>query len=112
MNAANFAGGNLGAARLMTGRSVAAPGAGMAATSGARFAARPGFTPDYGYPYTTGYSDDPGYDVAPALATVEVGEGGSCATPVLVCRLYEPAPIGYGCSCTVNGGQARGVVQP
>jgi hypothetical protein len=151
MNSGNFAGRNVGGAPLMTGRSVAAPNAGMAAaaTPGARFAGRPGFTPnpafrgawrgghnrvwpyaaaaagagiaygvgtygyDYGYPYETGYYDDPGYDVAPALAAaVDVDEGGSCATPVLVCRLYEPAPIGYGCSCTVGGGQARGVVQP
>jgi hypothetical protein len=66
---------------------------------------------DYGYPYETGYYDDPGYDVAP-VAVVAGEEGGSCATPVLVCRLYEPAPVGYGCSCTVGGGQARGVVQP
>jgi hypothetical protein len=67
---------------------------------------------DYDYPYDTGYYDS-GYDAVPvAPAAVDADEGGSCATPVLVCRLYEPAPIGYGCSCTVNGGQARGVVQP
>jgi hypothetical protein len=67
----------------------------------------------YDYPYDTGYYDDPGYDAAPVVAPAALDdEGGSCATPVLVCRLYEPAPIGYGCSCTVGGGQARGVVQP
>jgi hypothetical protein len=42
--------------------------------------------------------------VAPAAVDAE---GGSCATPVLVCRLSEPAPIGYSCSCTVGGGQPR-----
>jgi hypothetical protein len=66
---------------------------------------------DYDYPYDAGYYD-PGYDAVPVAPAASIDEGGSCATPVLVCRLYEPAPIGYGCSCTVNGGQARGVVQP
>jgi hypothetical protein len=66
---------------------------------------------DYDYPYDTGYYD-PGYDAVPVAPAASIEEGGSCATAVLVCRLYEPAPIGYGCSCTVNGGQARGVVQP
>lgn len=67
--------------------------------------------PIEGHPYDTG-SYDPGYDVAPVVPAAADGEGGSCATPVLVGRLYEPAPIGYSCSCTVGGGQARGVVQP
>jgi hypothetical protein len=136
-----FAARNTGTAPLITGRSVAAPNAfgGAAATPSARFAGRPGFNPGfrnhhrfwpyaaaaagagiaygvgtygYDYPYDTGYYD-PGYDVAPvAPAATSIDEGGSCATPVLVCRLYEPAPIGYGCSCTIGGGQARGVVQP
>jgi hypothetical protein len=66
----------------------------------------------YDYPYDAGYYDDPGYDAGPVVPAALDDEGGSCATPVLVCRLYEPAPIGYGCSCTVGGGQARGVVQP
>jgi hypothetical protein len=85
---------------------AAAAGAGLAYGVG-------GYGYDYDYPYDTGYYD-PAYDVAPAIApvVVDTDEGGSCATPVLVCRLYEPAPIGYGCSCTVGGGQARGVVQP
>jgi hypothetical protein len=85
---------------------AAAAGAGLAYGVG-------GYGYDYDYPYGTGYYD-PAYDVAPAIAPVAIDtdEGGSCATPVLVCRLYEPAPIGYGCSCTVGGGQARGVVQP
>jgi hypothetical protein len=150
----SFGAGKVGAAPLMTGRSVAAPNAGLAAaTAGspkAGFAARPGFTTnptvrgawagghhrrvwpyaaaaagaglaygvgtygyDYGYPYDTGYYD-PGYDVAPVapVAGGLVDEGGSCATPVLVCRLYEPAEIGLGCTCTANGGPVRGVVQP
>ena len=155
----SFGAGKVGAAPLITGRSVAAPNAGLAAaTAGspkAGFAARPGFTSnptirgtwagghhrrvwpyaaaaagaglaygvgtdgyDYGYPYDTGYYDpgyyDPGYDVAPVapVAGGLVEEGGSCATPVLVCRLYEPAEIGLGCTCTADGGPVRGVVQP
>jgi hypothetical protein len=152
----NFGGGGFAArnpsaaAPLMTGRSVAAPNAGLAAAGAgpkAGFATRPGFTPNpsvrgafhggghhrvwpyaaaaagagiaygvgtygYDYPYDTGYYDS-GYDAVPiAPAATDMDEGGSCATPALVCRLYEPAPIGYGCSCSVGGGQARGVVQP
>jgi hypothetical protein len=140
-----------GATPLITGRSVAAPNAGLAAAAAgspkAGFAARPGFTANptfrgawagghhrrvwpyaaagagagiaygsgtygYDYPYDSGYYD-PGYDVAP-IAPVAGGldEGGSCATPVLICRLYQPAEIGLGCTCTVDGGPVRGVVQP
>jgi hypothetical protein len=143
-----------GAAPLITGRSVAAPNAGLAAAAAgspkAGFAARPGFTANptfrgawagghhrrvwpyaaaaagagiaygigsygygYDYPYDAGYYDDPGYDAAPVVAPAALDEeGGSCATPVLICRLYEPAEIGLGCTCTVNGGPVRGVVQP
>jgi hypothetical protein len=147
-----FSAGKLGSAPLITGRSVAAPTAGLAAAVGAPkagFAAAPGFTSnrairgawagghhrrfwpyaaaaagvgiaygagtygyDYGYPYDAGYYD-PGYDIAPvAPVATDIAEGGSCATPVLVCRLYEPAEIGLGCTCTVDGGPVRGVVQP
>jgi hypothetical protein len=67
--------------------------------------------PIEGHPYDVGYYDS-GYDVAWVAPAAVEDEGGSCAMPVLVCRLYEPAPIGYSCSCTVGGGQARGVVQP
>jgi hypothetical protein len=82
---------------------AAAAGAGLAYGVG---------TYGYDYPYDTGYYDS-GYDAVPvAPAATDIDEGGSCATPVLVCRLYEPAPVGYGCFCTVGGGQARGVVQP
>jgi hypothetical protein len=82
-----------------------------AAAAGAGIAYGVG-TYGYDYPYDTGYYDS-GYDAVPvAPAATNIDEGGSCATPVLVCRLYEPAPVGYGCSCTVGGGQVRGVVQP
>jgi hypothetical protein len=85
---------------------AAAAGAGLAYGVGT-------YGDDYDSPYDAGYYD-PSYDAAPLVAPVvaDTDEGGSCATPILVCRLYEPAPIGYGCSCTVGGGQARGVVQP
>jgi hypothetical protein len=36
--------------------------------------------------------------------------GWTCSTPVRVCTLYEPAPVGIGCSCRTPGGRARGVV--
>jgi hypothetical protein len=66
----------------------------------------------YDYPYDAGSYDEP-YDSAPVVAPAALDdEGGSCATPVLICRLYEPAEIGLGCTCTVNGGPVRGVVQP
>jgi hypothetical protein len=66
----------------------------------------------YDYPYDSGYYD-PGYEAAPVVGPAALDdEGGSCATPVVICRLYEPAEIGLGCTCTVNGGPVRGVVQP
>jgi len=40
------------------------------------------------------------------------GIGGYCATPARTCQLFDPAPIGTGCSCQVSGGRARGVVSP
>ncbi|MEA2758702.1 MAG: hypothetical protein QOH65_1315 [Methylobacteriaceae bacterium] len=83
---------------------AAAAGAGIAYGVGAY---------GYDYPYDAGYYDEPGYDAAPVVAPAALdAEGGSCATPVLICRLYEPAEIGLGCTCTVNGGPVRGVVQP
>jgi hypothetical protein len=86
---------------------AAAAGAGIAYGIGTY-----GYDSDYGYPYDAGYYD-PGYDAVPiAPAAAEFAAGGSCVTPVLVCRLYEPAQIGLGCTCTVGGGPVRGVVQP
>ncbi|MDE2362430.1 MAG: hypothetical protein KGM42_07105 [Hyphomicrobiales bacterium] len=61
------------------------------------------------YPY-----DYYGYDYAypPAAAPVATGAlGGYCGTPVKTCRLYNPAPVGIGCSCRTPGGRARGIVQ-
>lgn len=43
---------------------------------------------------------------------IDSGAGWSCSTPVRVCTLYNPAPVGIGCSCRVSGGRARGVVVP
>ncbi len=40
----------------------------------------------------------------------DVGYGEYCATRVKTCELYDPAPLGSGCSCRVRGGRARGVV--
>lgn len=59
------------------------------------------------YPYEPAY---PVYPVYPAYETVPAVEGGQCSTPVKTCTLYEPAPLGIGCSCRVPGGQARGTV--
>lgn len=56
------------------------------------------------YPY------EPAYPVYPAYEAVPAAEGGQCSTPVKICTLYEPAPIGIGCSCRVPGGRARGTV--
>ena len=56
--------------------------------------------PAYGYPAY------PAYEVLPAAS------GGQCSTPVKICTLYEPAPLGTGCSCRVPGGRARGSVEP
>lgn len=48
---------------------------------------------------------------APVFATpIQSSIGGSCATPVRTCALINPAPIGTGCSCRVQGGRARGSV--
>lgn len=59
--------------------------------------------PGYGYP-AYGYPVYPAYEVLPAAS------GGQCSTAVKICTLYEPGPIGTGCSCRVPGGRARGVV--
>jgi hypothetical protein len=56
------------------------------------------------YPAYPVYESYPAYDVVPAA------QGGTCSTPVKTCNLYEPAPLGIGCSCRVPGGYARGVV--
>ncbi|KRE04783.1 hypothetical protein ASE61_07665 [Bosea sp. Root670] len=56
------------------------------------------------YPY------EPAYPVYPAYEAIPAAEGGQCSTPVKICTLYEPAPIGIGCSCRVPGGHARGTV--
>lgn len=52
----------------------------------------------------------PTYPVYPAYEAVPAVEGGMCSTPVKICTLHEPAPLGIGCSCRVPGGHARGVV--
>lgn len=52
----------------------------------------------------------PAYPVYQAYETVPAMEGGMCSTPVKTCTLYEPAPLGIGCSCRVPGGHARGTV--
>lgn len=52
----------------------------------------------------------PSYPVYPAYEVVPAVDGGMCGTPVKTCTLYEPAPLGIGCSCRVPGGHARGVV--
>jgi len=55
------------------------------------------------YP-TYAYPAYPVYEVAPEAI------GGQCSTPVRICTLYDPAPLGTGCSCRVPGGRARGLV--
>ena len=52
----------------------------------------------------------PAYPVYPAYESVPAAQGGMCSTPVKTCTLYEPAPLGIGCSCRVPGGRARGTV--
>ncbi len=63
-----------------------------------------------GWPWWDDYYAGPyygvGYDVGYG------GWGGACATPVRVCQLYQPAPVGAGCSCRTPSGRARGVVTP
>ncbi len=61
-----------------------------------------------GYPYYEPYY--PAYPVYPAYGAAPAAAGGMCSTPVKTCTLYEPAPLGVGCSCRVPGGRARGVV--
>lgn len=56
------------------------------------------------------YPAYPAYPVYPAYEVVPAAAGGMCSTPVRTCTLYEPAPIGIGCSCRVPGGHSRGVV--
>lgn len=56
------------------------------------------------------YPAYPVYPVYPAYEVVPAMEGGMCGTPVKTCTLYEPAPLGIGCSCRVPGGHARGTV--
>jgi len=51
-----------------------------------------------------------GYPVYPAYQVEPTASGGQCSTAVKVCTLYEPAPLGTGCSCRVSGGRARGTV--
>lgn len=59
------------------------------------------------YPYDPAY---PAYPVYPAYEAMPAAAGGMCSTPVKTCALYEPAPLGIGCSCRVSGGRARGTV--
>jgi len=56
--------------------------------------------PTYAYP-TYAY---PVYEVETSAI------GGQCSTPVRICTLIDPAPLGTGCSCRVPGGRARGIV--
>ena len=58
---------------------------------------------DYGWDYPGYY-----YDSGPAYASGYLGA--YCATPARTCQLYEPAPVGIGCSC--SGGRYRGTVVP
>ncbi len=61
-----------------------------------------------GYPYYEPIY--PAYPVYPVYGAVPTATGGMCSTPVKTCALYDPAPLGVGCSCRVPGGRARGVV--
>lgn len=56
------------------------------------------------------YDYYPAYPVYPAYDVVPAASGGQCSTPVKICTLYAPAPLGTGCSCRVPGGRARGAV--
>lgn len=56
------------------------------------------------------YPTYPVYPAYPAYELVPAAEGGMCSTPIKTCTLYEPAPLGIGCSCRVPGGYARGRV--
>ena len=62
------------------------------------------------YPAYPAYETYPAYEAYPAYEVVPAAEGGMCSTPVKTCNLYEPAPLGIGCSCRVPGGHARGFV--
>jgi len=77
------------------------------AASGLAAAATLGAIATYPYAYEPIY---PAYPVYPAYEAVPAAEGGMCSTPVKTCTLYEPAPLGIGCSCRVPGGRARGTV--
>jgi len=52
----------------------------------------------------------PDYPAYPAYEVVPTADGGQCSTPIRICTLYAPAPLGTGCSCRVPGGHARGTV--
>jgi hypothetical protein len=79
------------------------------------------------YPYYGGYDGGWGWGAAglaagtaisaaaastyPTYATpVSSTAGGYCATSVRTCTLTSRAPIGIGCSCRTQAGQARGTV--
>ncbi len=63
-----------------------------------------------GYPYYDYEPVYPAYPVYPVYGAVPTAAGGMCRTPVRTCTLYEPAPLGVGCSCRAPGGRAKGMV--
>lgn len=75
------------------------------------------YYPGYDYDY---YSGSPAYaypaeEYYPAQSYSYGGQAGNyCATPQKTCQLYDPAPVGVGCSCRAPGGEGRyrGAVVP
>lgn len=52
-----------------------------------------------------------GYSGVLVAAPTVAADGIYCATSVKTCLLREPGWLGTGCSCSVPGGYARGLVQ-
>lgn len=62
----------------------------------------------YAYPYVVERYSAPVYREVYTLGPI----GAYCRTPVRTCRLIDPAEVGGGCSCRVQGGRVRGAVVP
>ena len=88
--------------------------------AGIGLAAAPFFSPWFAGDSYDPYYYDPGYGgydpYYPAAGPIYYPEptyesdgplGDYCATPQKTCQLYDPAPVGIGCSCRAPAGQPR-----